>query len=102
MERRLGLIGLSCSAHGQASLGVQRQCPLKFMLANFVAHCESYVHHIKTVVWRLRFYVVIERENYTVTLCIFSLRIVKSVQLYGCRIFVCIFAEPRKYYLVCD
>ena len=47
MERRLGPIEPSRSAHGQASLGSEK-CPQKKKICPvFVTHCESYVHDIK-------------------------------------------------------
>jgi len=50
----------------------------------------------KLLFWSLGFEIVLERENYIASSCIFSQRIVKSLQLHGRKQI----AKPHKYYLV--
>ena len=62
-----------------------------------LAHYESFMQEWNIVIFRLWFGVMFwVRKNYTVTSCIFSMWIVKSLQLYGGRQIT----NPRKYCLV--
>ena len=92
MERRLGLIGPSQSAHGQASWGSEGNAPGKIFLACFCVEKRNFVIRVLLCV-----VAVFLRDRKTVAaLCTFSLIIVKSLQLRGRRQI----AESRKYYLV--
>ena len=68
------------------------------MERRLVAHCESCAHDIETIVLVIRVSCcsILGEKNYTIALCIFSLIIMKSLQLRGRRKI----AEPRKYCLV--
>ena len=79
---------------------MERRLKLKKILTRFVAHCESSMQDIETVVLVIRFFLVkfFFRERKSIVLHLyFSLIIVKSLQLRRRRQI----AEPRKCYLVC-
>ena len=65
------------------------------MERRLVAHCDSCAHDIETIVLVIRVSCcsILGEKNYTIALCIFSLIIMKSLQLRGRRKI----AEPRKY-----
>ena len=79
---KLGLIGPSHSAHGQAFWGSGGNAPRKKILAHFVTHCESCAQDIKTVLSYFVFF--------------FPLIIVKSLQFRECRQII----KPCKYCLL--
>ena len=77
----------------------QAGAPTGKIFGLFLAHCESCTQDVENIVLVIRvcFVVVFERlKHYTAALYIFSLIIVKSLQLYGRRQIT----EPRKYCLV--
>ena len=78
---------------------MERRLKLKKILTRFVAHCESFMQDIETVVLVIRFFLMkfFFRERKSIVLHLyFSLIIVKSLQLRRRRQI----AKARKYCLV--
>ena len=72
----------------------------KKFLAQFVVHCESHVQNIETVVLVIRVFLMYfferKKKNLYCRTCIFSLIIVKFLQLHG----YMQIAKPHKYCLI--